>query len=97
MKKLLFIILLMTSGFMFAQSKHEFSTVFPERTSWSIQGKYLYAVYADSDKGRFKKTVKQRFESPTGTVVWLIEYPSVRVLYTVRVKGDYSVVTKTRT
>ncbi len=97
MKKLLFIILLMTSGFMFGQYKHKFSTVFPERTSWTIQGKCLYANYADSENGRFKKVIKQRFESPTRTVVWIIEYPKARITYTVRVNGDYTVVTKTRT
>ena len=97
MKKLLFIILLMSSGLMFAQSKHQFSTLFPEKVSWTIQNKVLYADYADSEKGKFKKVIKQRFEAPTGVVIWLIEYPTVRPLYTIRVKGNYSVVTKTRT
>ena len=96
MKKLLFIILLLTSGFMFAQ-KHQFSTLFPEKVSWTIQNKVLYAEYAHSDKGKFTKIVKQRLEVPTGVVIWTIEYPTVRTLYTIRVKGNYSVVTKTRT
>ena len=96
MKKLLFIILLMTSGFMFAQAKHEFVTQFPEETCWTIQGKILYAEYVHSEKGTFKKIVSQRFEAPGGVKVWTITYPTVHVRYIVRVKGSTSVITKER-
>jgi hypothetical protein len=94
MKKLFFIILLLISGFMFGQAKFEHATLFPEKVCWTVQGRVLYGDYADSEKGRFKKVIKQTFESPTGVKIWIIEYPTVHIRYTIRIKGNVSVINK---
>lgn len=95
MKKLLFIILLLTSGFMFAQSKFQHATVFPEKVNWTVQGKCLYGDYADSEKGRFKKIVRNGYAG--GVRIWTIEYPTAHIKYTIRTTKNSSLITKERT
>ena len=95
MKKLLILILLLSSGFMFAQSKFEHETLFPERVCWTAQGKLLYGDYADSEKGKFEKIVRYRYSG--GVRIWTIEYPTCHVTYVIRTSGNYSVIFKNRT
>ena len=97
MKKLFLFGLLLFSGIIFSQNKHQFSTLYPEKTSWTIQGKVLYADYAKSEKGKFKKVVSQHFEAPTRTTVWTIDYPYQCIKYIIRINGNTSVITKVRT
>jgi hypothetical protein len=81
---------------MFAQAKFEHVTLFPEETCWTVQGKVLYADYPGSEKGKFKKVIRQSFEAPTGVKIWTITYPTVHTKYTIRIKGNHSVITKER-
>jgi hypothetical protein len=96
MKRLFLLGLLLFSGIVFSQNNHEFSTVYPERTNWNVQGKVLYADYADSEKGRFKKVVRYKYEPINCTNVWTVEYPKQRIKYIIRVNGNKSLITKYR-
>ena len=92
MKKLFIVILLLISGFTFAQQKFQHAIVFPEKVNWTVQGRVLYGDYANSEKGRFKKII--RYGITGGMKIWIIEYPTVHIKYTIRTKGNYSSITK---
>ena len=94
MKKLLFILLLLTSGFMFAQ-KHQHRTDYPEKVKWTVEGKCLYGDYAHSEKGKFKKIIRGGYSG--GVRIWIIDYPTVHTKYTIRTTKNNSVITKERT
>lgn len=93
MKRLLLILV-----FLFAYSAYsqDFDTDFPEKTHWTIRKNVLYADYAHSEKGKFKKKVYEYREPGTNAKIWFIKYPDFNLIYTIRVVGNTAVITKSR-